>query len=261
VAVVALTMAATPLLMLLNERALLPRVGTRAGASREADRIDEHGHVIVAGFGRFGSTVGRLLRANGVSTTVLDNDSDRVELLRKLGLKVFYGDATRPDLLHSAGAERARLLVLALDSPEKNLELVATAKKHFPHLRVLARAADWGDAHELLEAGVAHVYRETLDTSLRLGVDALRLLGFRGYQAGRAARTFLRHDEESMRALAKSRGDRATYFSEARGRIEALERVLLADLADAGETRDLGWDAESLREDVRKGGLGRPASG
>lgn len=138
---------------------------------------------------------------------------------------------------------------------------MATAKKHFPHLKVLARAADWGDAHDLLEAGVAHVYRETLDTSLRLGVDALRLLGFRGYQAGRAARTFLRHDEESMRALAKSRGDRATYFSEARGRIEDLERVLLADLADAGETRDLGWDAESLREDVRKGGLGRPASG
>jgi monovalent cation:proton antiporter-2 (CPA2) family protein len=261
VAVVALTMAATPLLMLLNERALLPRVGTRAGASREADRIDEHGHVIVAGFGRFGSTVGRLLRANGVSTTVLDNDSDRVELLRKLGLKVFYGDATRPDLLHSAGAERARLLVLALDRPEKNLELVATAKKHFPHLRVLARAADWGDAHELLEAGVTHVYRETLDASLRLGVDALRLLGFRGYQAGRAARTFLRHDEESMRALATVRGDRARYFSEARGRIEDLERVLLADLEDAGEARDLGWDAESLREDARRDGLGRPSSG
>ena len=261
VAVVALTMAATPLLMLLNERALLPRLGTRERASREADRIDEHGHVIVAGFGRFGSTVGRLLKANGVSTTVLDNDSDRVELLRRLGLKVFYGDATRPDLLHSAGAGRARLLVLALDSPEKNLELVATAKKHFPHLEILARAADWGDAHELLEAGVTHVYRETLDASLRLGVDALRLLGFRGYQAGRAARTFLRHDEESMRALATVRGDRARYFSEARGRIEDLERVLLADLEDAGEARDLGWDAESLREDARRDGLGRPSSG
>jgi len=260
VAVVALTMAATPLLMLLNERALLPRLGTQERAGREADRIDEQGHVIVAGFGRFGSTVGRLLKANGVSTTVLDNDSDRVEVLRKLGLKVFYGDATRPDLLHSAGAERARLLVLALDRPEKNLELVATARKHFPHLRVLARAADWGDAHELLEAGVTHVYRETLDASLRLGTDALRLLGFRGYPAGRAARTFLRHDEASMRELAKVRGDRASYFSAARRRIEELERVLLADLEDAGESRDLGWDVESLREDVLKGDLGRPSS-
>jgi monovalent cation:proton antiporter-2 (CPA2) family protein len=254
VAVVALSMAATPLLMLLNERILLPWVGTRERSGRGPDRIDEHGHVIVAGFGRFGSTVGRVLKANGVATTVLDNDSDRVELLRKLGLKVFYGDATRPDLLHSAGAERARLLVLALDSPERNLELVATARKHFPQLKVLARAADWGDAHELLNAGVAHVYRETLDASLRLGVDALRLLGFRAYQAGRAARRFLRHEEESMRELATVRGDRARYFRVARRRIEELERALLADLEDGAEAGDLGWDAESLREDVLKGG-------
>jgi monovalent cation:proton antiporter-2 (CPA2) family protein len=253
VAVVALTMAATPLLMLLNERLVLPRVGTRERAEREADRIDERSPVIVAGFGRFGNTVGRLLRANGVGTTVLDNDSDRVEILRKLGLKVFYGDATRHDLLHAAGAEQARLLVLALDSPERNLELVATAKRHFPHLRILARASDWKDAHELVGAGVEHVYRETLDSSLRLGVDALRLLGFRAYQAGRAARTFLRHDEESMRELAKTRGDRATYFSVARGRIADLERMLRADLEDAGATRDLGWDAESLRDDVLRG--------
>ncbi len=261
VAVVALTMAATPLLMLLNERVVLPRVGTRERAFREADRIDEHGAVIVAGFGRFGSTVGRLLKANRVPTTVLDNDSDRVELLRRLGLKVFYGDATRHDLLHAAGAEHSRLLVLALDSPEKNLELVGTVRKHFPHLRVLARASDWDDAQALLDAGVEHVYRETLDAALRLGVDALRELGFRGYQAGRAARTFLRHDEESVRALAKLRADRAGYINVARGRIEDLERLLLADLEDAAEWRDLGWDAETLREDVLRGSLGRPTAG
>jgi voltage-gated potassium channel Kch len=254
-------MAATPLLMLLNERVVLPRVGTRERAFREADRIDEHGAVIVAGFGRFGSTVGRLLKANRVPTTVLDNDSDRVELLRRLGLKVFYGDATRHDLLHAAGAEHSRLLVLALDSPEKNLELVGTVRKHFPHLRVLARASDWDDAQALLDAGVEHVYRETLDAALRLGVDALRELGFRGYQAGRAARTFLRHDEESVRALAKLRADRAGYINVARGRIEDLERLLLADLEDAAEWRDLGWDAETLREDVLRGSLGRPTAG
>ncbi len=260
VAVVALTMAATPLLLLLAERVVLPRLGTRERSSREADRIDERGHVIVAGFGRFGSTVGRLLKANGVPTTVLDNDSDRVELLRRLGLKVFYGDATRHDLLHAAGAHEARLLVLALDSPEKNLELVATARRHFPNLRVLARAADWDDAQELLDAGVSDVYRETLDSALRLGKDALRRLGFRGYQAGRAARTFLRHDEESVRELAGMRADRARYLGAARARIEDLERRLLADVEDAGEGRDAGWDAESLREDVLRGGLGRPAA-
>jgi monovalent cation:proton antiporter-2 (CPA2) family protein len=255
VAVVALTMAATPLLMAFGERVVLPRVGTRERQEREADRIDERSPVIVAGFGRFGSTVGRMLKANGVATTVLDNDSDRVELLRRLGLKVFYGDATRLDLLHAAGADDARLLVLALDSPEKNLQLVETAKQHFPHLRILARAADWGDAHALVEKGVENVYRETVDASVRLGVDALRLVGFRGYQAGRAARTFLRHDEESVRELAKLRGDRASYIDLARARIEALERLLLADLEDVAETRDLGWDAETLREDVLRDGL------
>jgi CPA2 family monovalent cation:H+ antiporter-2 len=252
---VALTMAATPLLMAFGERVVLPRVGTRERQEREADRIDERSPVIVAGFGRFGSTVGRMLKANGVATTVLDNDSDRVELLRRLGLKVFYGDATRLDLLHAAGADDARLLVLALDSPEKNLQLVETAKQHFPHLRILARAADWGDAHALVEKGVENVYRETVDASVRLGVDALRLVGFRGYQAGRAARTFLRHDEESVRELAKLRGDRASYIDLARARIEALERLLLADLEDVAETRDLGWDAETLREDVLRDGL------
>jgi monovalent cation:proton antiporter-2 (CPA2) family protein len=261
VAVVALTMAATPLLMAFGERVVLPRVGTRKKEEREADRIDERSPVIVAGFGRFGSTVGRLLKANGVAATVLDNDSDRVEVLRRLGLKVFYGDATRHDLLHAAGADAARLLVLALDSPEKNLALVETARQHFPHLRILARAADWSDAHALVEAGVENVYRETLDSSLRLGVDALRLVGFRGYRAGRAARTFLRHDEESVRTLAKLRGDRARYFSVARGRIEELEHALLADLEDAADTRDLGWDAESLREEALKSDLGRPAAG
>jgi voltage-gated potassium channel Kch len=258
VAVVALSMAATPVLMLANERLLLPRVGTRESERREADAIDERSAVIVAGFGRFGSVVGRLLQANGVRTTVLDNDSDRVELLRRLGLKVFYGDATRHDLLVSAGAQSAHLLVLALDSPEKNRELAETARRHFPQLRLLARASDWGDAHELLDSGADGVYRETVDAALRLGTDALRALGFRGYQAGRAARTFLRHEEASLVELRRLRNDRASYLGAARQRIADLERLLLADLRDEGRERDSGWDPESLREDVRRGGLGRP---
>lgn len=208
--------------------------------------------MIIAGFGGFGSTVGRLLKANGIGTTVLDIDSDRVDLLRKLGLKVYYGDASRHDLLETAGAARARLLVLALDSPEKTLDLVHTAQKHFPHLTILARAFDWDDAHDLLEAGVTYVYREALDTSLRMGTDALRLLGFRAYQAQRAAQTFLRHDEESLRELTARRADRTVYINTARQHIADLEQILLADLQDRGLERDLGWDAESLREEVRQ---------
>jgi voltage-gated potassium channel Kch len=249
VAVVALSMAMTPLLMLVNERLLLPRLGTRERVEREADAIDEDSPVIIAGFGAFGATVGRLLKANGIRTTVLDIDSDQVDLLRKLGLKVYYGDASRHDLLHTAGAAKARLLVLALDTPEKTLELVHTAQRHFPNLTIMARAFDWSDAHGLLNAGVAYVYRENLDTSLRMGTDALRMLGFRAYHAQRAAQTFLRYDEASLRQLAEVRGDRVLYLNTARQRIAELERILQSDLNIQSQDRDDGWDSESLRED------------
>jgi CPA2 family monovalent cation:H+ antiporter-2 len=253
VAAVALSMALTPLLLIFNERVLQPRFGTREAEPREPDAIEEHNPVLIAGFGGFGSTVGRLLKAKGVGTTVLDSDPDQVELLRRLGLKVYYGDASRHDLLQTAGAAHARLIVLALDSPERTLELVHTARKHFPNLTILARAFDWQDAHDLHEAGVDHVYRQSLDTSLRMGADALRLLGFRAYHAERATQTFLRHDEESLRELTASRkGERSAYLSDARRRIEDLERILLADLAEADLDRDAGWDPESLREEFRK---------
>jgi len=252
-AAVALSMALTPLLLVFNERVLQPQFGTREAESREPDAIEEHNPVLIVGFGGFGSTVGRLLKAKGVGTTVLDSDPDRVELLRRLGLKVYYGDASRHDLLETAGAAHARLIVLALGLPERTLELVHTVRKHFPDLTILARAFDWQDAHDLYEAGVDHVYRQSLDTSLRMGADALRLLGFRAYHAERATQTFLRHDEESLRELTASRkGERSAYISDARRRIEDLERILLADMAEVDLDRDAGWDPESLREEFRK---------
>ncbi len=252
IASVALSMAATPLVMLFNEKVVQPRFGCRESEEREADTVDEENPVIIAGFGSFGSVVGRLLRANGVGTTVLDLDSDRVDLLRKLGLKVFYGDATRADLLAAAGARQARLIVLALDSPEKSLELVETLHKHFPHLEILARAANRGEAFDLIEAGVDHVYRDKLDSSLRVGTDVLRRLGRRAYQAHRAAQTFRRHDEASMRELAATRHDPTLHFDLARESIRDLENLLLADLEETDETRDMGWDTESLRGEFRQ---------
>jgi monovalent cation:proton antiporter-2 (CPA2) family protein len=250
VAVVAISMALSPLLMALDERVVQRRLARPPAPTREADVVNEQHPVIIAGFGRFGHIVGRLLKANGVGTTVLDLDSDRVDLLRRLGLKVFFGDASRQDLLHAAGAEHARLLVLALDSAEKTRELVQTARRHFPHLTILARAFDRDDAYELLDAGVTHVYRDTLDTSLRMGIDALQLLGFRAYHAHRAARTFRRHDDESVRLMKDTRGDRVEHINLARQRIADLERILLGDLKDEGLGRDEGWDVDSLREDV-----------
>lgn len=249
VAVVALSMALTPLAMLFNTKVLQPRIGARERQTRKADTVDQDNPVIIAGFGRFGHIVGRLLLANGIEATVLDVDSDHVELLRRIGLKVFYGDASRPDLLMAAGAARARLLVLAIDDPERTLSIVHSAKKHFPNLTILARAHGRSQAYELVDAGVDHVYRETLDSSLRLGIDAMRLMGFRSHQALRAARKFRRLDEDSVRELGSMRHDRRAYLNRAREMIRDLESTLRADLAAVDHERDSAWDTDSMRRE------------
>ena len=143
-AVVAISMALTPILFLLTEKVLLPRLTRSLQPEKEADRIEEKNPVIIAGFDTFNNVVGRFLRANGVGTTVLDFDADRVETLRRIGLKVYYGDASRYDLLHSAGAHEAKIIVIALESAHKSLELVKTVKKHFPNLTIFVRAHDRG---------------------------------------------------------------------------------------------------------------------
>jgi monovalent cation:proton antiporter-2 (CPA2) family protein len=223
VASVALSMAVTPLLLVFNERILQPRVGTKKTVEREADAIEERNPVLVAGFGSFGSTVGRLLKSQGISTTVLDIDSEQVELLRRLGLKVYYGDATRLDLLEIAGAREARMIVIALGDAETTLDVARTVKKHFPNLKVFARAFEWNDSYDLFEAGVDFVYREALDASLRLGTDMMRELGFRAYHSERAAQKFLRHDQESLRYMATMKDEEhSVYITAARQRIEDL---------------------------------------
>jgi monovalent cation:proton antiporter-2 (CPA2) family protein len=251
--VVALSMALTPLFMIVNEKLVQPRLGTREVETREPDLIDVENPVIIAGFGRFGHVVGRLLSSNGVGATLLDIDSDQVDLLRKLGLRVFYGDASRHDLLQEAGADKAKLLLVATDSPEKSAQVIETARKHFPHLTILARAQGRIDAYELIDAGVTRVYRETLDSSLRMGIDALRLLGFRGHRAYRAARIFRRLDEASVRELADMRHDRTAYISRRRERIRDLEEILQADRKAPPAELDAAWDTDSLRQEFARG--------
>ncbi len=172
-----------------------------------------------------------------------------MDALRRLGLEVYYGDASRYDLLRAAGADRARLMIIALDEQERVLATLRSVQKHFPHLAVLVRAFGRPEAYDLLDQGVDHVYRETLDTPLRMGVDALRMLGVRAYKAHRSAKTFLRHDEDSVRALGRLRHNRKAYTSAARERIQALEELLLSELEHEHEERDAGWDTESLREE------------
>lgn len=251
IASVVLSMALTPLLMVIYEKLIQPKIGTKERESRKADTIDERSPVIIAGFGSFGSIVGRLLRANGVGITVLESDSDKVELLRKLGLKVFYGDASRHDLLHAAGIDNAKLLILAINDNVKMLEIIKNVKRRFPHITILARAVDRTQAYELLDAGVKHVYLESLDTALRAGVDALRTLGFRAYQAHRTSKTFRYHDEKSIRELSHLRHDKKGYITQARQRIEDLEQLLLSELKEEGEHLDAGWDTSTMRDDAK----------
>jgi monovalent cation:H+ antiporter-2, CPA2 family len=248
-AVVAMSMAVTPLILLLNDKLILPRVGTEEKSEREADEIDEKNPVIIAGFGHFGSTVGRFLRANKIGATYLDLDSDRVDVLRKMGFKVFYGDASRHDLLHAAGASEAKIIVIAIDHAEKRMEMIQTVKKHFPNLHILVRASNRYDAYDQMNAGMLHVYRETIDTSVRVGVDAMTILGYRKYTAKRMARTFLKHDELNLKRLASIRNPEE-YINTARQYIEELELVIQAD-GTGSSLFDAGWDAETLREEVR----------
>lgn len=251
IAAVAVSMASTPLLLLLNERLIQPVFGTKEKDSKASDDINEqHNPVIIVGFDSFGSVAGRLLRANGVGITVLELDSDKVELLRKLGLKVYYGDASRHDLLSAAGAGHASILLIALSNHEKTLQIVHAVKKHFPHLKLFVQTSGRSQAYELYDAGVDHVYRETLDTSLRAGTDLLKALGLRAFQAHRASRIFRLHDEESVEELRHVRHDKGRYLSEARQRIEDLEQLLLSELDEKKRVRDDGWDASLMSREA-----------
>jgi CPA2 family monovalent cation:H+ antiporter-2/glutathione-regulated potassium-efflux system ancillary protein KefC/glutathione-regulated potassium-efflux system protein KefB len=252
IAVVAITMALTPLLMLLNEKLIQPRFGTKQSETKEADKIDVKNKVIIAGFGRVGSIIGRFLQANGIQATYFDINPNNVDLLRKMGLKVFYGDAARHDMLHAAGAEDANLLIIAVDNPDKTLEIVETAKKHFPNLEIIARTNGWFDSYKLVDAGIEHIYRETLDTSLKMAADALCKLGHRQYQTHRAVKTFRKHDERYVRELAEMHHDQKLLIRGAKQRIEDLESLMLAEMENIGKDKDLGWDATTLIEDFGK---------
>jgi monovalent cation:proton antiporter-2 (CPA2) family protein len=244
VAVTALSMAVTPLLLILDQRLLQPAFG--AGDTRKAERAsdveDTGATAIIAGFGRFGQIAGRLLMANGFRPVLLDDDPAHVELLRGFGFRVFYGDATRLDLLRAAGADRAELLIIALDNREKILELAETAQKHFPHMAVIARARDRRHAYELMRRGVEYLSRETFGSALDTGREALKLLGFRAYQARRAAMRFAAHDEREMSELYKLWGDQQRYRVRARRGTEDLFEVLSGDRADFAGVEDGAWE-------------------
>ena len=242
VAVVALSMVTTPLLLLLlHDKVLEPRY--HGQNLREADAIDDNeGHVIIAGFGRFGQIVGRLLNANRIRLTVLDHDPDQIELLRRFGFKVFYGDATRVDLLHAAGAAKARALVLAIDDTEDSLALADAVREHFPDLPILARARNVTHMYELMDRGVTIIERETFESALQLGRRALTLLGYGAYRAREATLKFREHNKASVDAVYPFYKDREQYVSMAKRARDELNEMFARDLKSYEKESEKGWD-------------------
>jgi CPA2 family monovalent cation:H+ antiporter-2 len=245
--ITAVSMTLTPILAILNERLILPNFGTKESEERPMDTIDKSHKVIIVGFGHFGTTVGRFLRAHGIHATILDNNSNWVDRLRRMGFEVYYGDATRIDLLESAGIEEADILISALDDPDTTLKLVKTIKERYPHVKLMIRSKNRYDAYDLLNIGVENIYRESLDTSVKLASDVLSELGFRKYTLHRQAQTFIKSDEESLRRLAQQPRHEEAYIFKAREEIAAQEKLLEADRIRKLFENDHQWDSEQMR--------------
>ena len=241
IVVVVLSMILTPLLIIAYERLLRPRFADCVSAPEEEQIEAGSNPVIVAGYGRFGQVVSRLLAADGIATTLLDHDSGQIELTGRFGYKVFYGDASRVQLLQSAGAGDARLLVIAIDDRDKAVQMVVSAKQFFPQLRILARAYDRSHAYELMEAGAEVVTRETFGSALVMGEEALKLLGYSDARAYGVLRTFKRHDEEGLKKLYEVWGDDHAYGLRVRQNVEDLEKVLQDDYEDMDSEFKEAW--------------------
>jgi voltage-gated potassium channel Kch len=249
-ATVALSMAATPLAVAAYER--LTR--TRAKAAPEPDGNYNPGlpDVLIAGYGRFGQVVGRILTANGRKISVLENSVEQIELIRRFGSKAFYGDAGRVDLLRAAGAETARILVVAIDDRDKAAEIVELAKEAFPHLIILARAFDRRHAYVLLERGADGIERELFEGGLAMAARTLVALGWRAYRAERAARLFRRHDLRLFEELRDTWGDEERYVSAVRESSPRMNDLLRADIARLQpQAADSGWDTETRYREMR----------
>jgi len=251
--ITALTMSLTPILSMLNERFLLPRIGTKESIQRPMDHIAKSQKIILVGFGHFGSTVGRFLRSHGVEPTILDQDSNRVDFLRKMGFEVYYGDATRLSILESAGIAEAKLLICAIDNPNVTKEIAKLVKEKYPHVELMIRAKNRYDAYELLNLGFENIYRESLETSLTLAKDVLSKMGFRKHTLLRQVQNFIKYDEDSLRRLAsESKQDEAAYIFKARKELEQQEKLLNTDFKRGFVEFDKQWDSELIRKTLNK---------
>ncbi len=251
--VVALSMALTPLLLLLNEKVIQPMLEDTTN-ERAADVIDDgETPVIIAGFGRFGVVVGRLLIANGFKATILDDNPENIDVLRKFGFKVYYGDATRADLLHAAGCDTAKVIVIAVDDMHKALKIADHVQNEYPKLKIIGRAVSKQHAYEYLKRGIRDFEHDTFNASLQLGIKALTRLGFNPYHAFRAARIFRHHNGSIEKELFRHyESDEKKYLSESMRFADELEELLTQEKQDSIHEFDKAWDNQTLREEVQR---------
>lgn len=245
--VVALSMFLTPGLFILFDKVILPRY-EHASNQDEADEIDEQGTVIIAGIGRFGQIVNRLLVANGVKTVVLDHQADQINTVRQFNTKAFFGDATRPDLLHTAGIEEAAMIVIAIDNRDATLELVKHIKHSYPKVTILARAFDRGDGYRLRQAGADVIESETYHSALELGAHALRELGQHPFMVEQQKASYKRVEDKKSDLLYQAWLDDSNderfdnnYRQLFMHLEEQIKLAIVTDRADKHNNDERGW--------------------
>jgi CPA2 family monovalent cation:H+ antiporter-2 len=242
--VIALSMLITPLLFILYD--VLSRRIEDVIEKYPDDEIDEQGPVIIAGIGRFGQIVNRLVQASGFKTVVLDTDMETIAVMRRFGYKGFLGDPTRPDILRAAGIDKAKVLVVALDDPESAIKLVKYARSLRPDLHIIARARDRTFVYRLFQAGANDIVREMFDSSLRAGRYVLENVGLSEYEAAEAERLFYQHDRETVRQLAelwdptKPVSKNPAYVARAKELQRELETAFLSRSSEDAERKDAG---------------------
>ena len=225
--VIAVSMAATPLLFAASERLVVPRLARRR--AERYDAIEEQAPVIICGFGRVGQIVGRVLRMQRIPFIALEQDATQIDVLRRFGTKVYFGNPSRPDLLRSAGADTAKLLIVALDDVEEGLRVVDIARRTFPKLRILARARNRRHVHLLMDRGIAGIVRETFHSSLRLTELTLQALGIPAAEAKHAVGLFQQFDEKNLRESHAYYEDERRLIQNAREQADELTGLFEAD--------------------------------
>ena len=245
---VALSMLLSPLLLIAVDKLLLPRYAKHRGPQLEEISEQQQEPIIIAGFGRYGQIIGRMLSAQGMSATVLDHDADMVETVRSFGYRVFYGDATRLDLLRTAGAATAKILVLAVDDVEQSIKIVDLVRENFPQLQIVARARDVTHWNALRDRGVTHVEREVFESSLRSARTVLELLGQPPHEARQTAMRFRQHNIELFERMYPHRKDRSKLIAVAtQGRLQ-LEEQMAQEREQLAQRRPTRWNDENIKE-------------